>query len=92
MEETIVLSSTQFETSAPQILRQLWTDQDFADVTLATADGQQINVHKAVLSSCSQFFRHLLVSNPHPKPLLYLRGIQVTFFFIIVFFCEKSFL
>ena len=77
MEDTIVLSSTQFETSAPQILLQLWTDREFADVTLATADGQLIPVHQAILSACSPFLRHLLLSNPHPKPLIYLKGVQV---------------
>ena len=77
MDETVILSSTDLATSAPQILRHLWTDKDFTDVTLATADNQQITVHKAILSACSPFFRHLLVTNPHPKPLLYLRGVPV---------------
>ena len=73
----MLLSSSDLATSAPQILRHLWTDKDFTDVTLVTEDNQQIPVHKAILSACSPFFRHLLVTNPHPKPLLYLRGIQV---------------
>ena len=84
MEDTVVLSSTDFATSAPQILQKLWSDTDFTDVTLATADDQQIPVHKAILSACSPFFRHLLVTNPHHKPLLYLRGVQVLKFTTVV--------
>ena len=76
MEDTVVLSSTDFQTSAHQILRQLWNDKDFTDVTLATADDQEISAHKSILSACSPFFAHLLATHPHPAPLLYLRGVQ----------------
>ena len=54
----------------------MWNDLDFADVTLATADYQQIRAHKVILSSCSQFFRNILLNNPHQNPLLYLKGIK----------------
>ena len=80
MDETVFLSSTDLTTSAPQILRHLWTDKDFTDVTLATADDQQIPVHKAILSACSPFLRRLLVTHPHPNPMLYLRGVQVMYY------------
>ena len=76
MEDTVVLSSTDFQTSAHQILCQLWNDKDFTDVTLATADDQKISAHKSILSACSPFFAHLLATHPHPAPLLYLRGVQ----------------
>ena len=49
---------------------------NFTDVTLATVDNQQIEVHKVILSSYSQFFRNILLRNPHPNPLLYLKDIR----------------
>ena len=55
----------------------LWNDQDFTDVTLATVDNHQINAHKVILSSCSQFFRNILLRNPHQNPLLYLKDIRL---------------
>ena len=73
---TQLLSWAQFDTNAPNTFRQLWNDQDFADVTLATVDHQQIKAHKVILSSCSQFFRNILLKNPHPNPLLYLKDIK----------------
>lgn len=39
-------------------LNLLWRKQLFCDVTL-TAQGQQFHCHKAVLASCSQYFRSL---------------------------------
>ena len=65
-----------FETNAPNTFRKLWNDQNFADVTLATADNQQIRAHKVILSSCSEFFRNIFLKNPHPNPLLYLKGVR----------------
>ncbi|KAG8133564.1 hypothetical protein E2320_011339 [Naja naja] len=42
-------------------LNLLWRKQLFCDVTL-TAQGQQFHCHKAVLASCSQYFRSLFSS------------------------------
>uniref|UniRef100_A0A8C9DFZ4 Kelch like family member 14 n=1 Tax=Prolemur simus TaxID=1328070 RepID=A0A8C9DFZ4_PROSS len=44
-------------------LNLLWRKQLFCDVTL-TAQGQQFHCHKAVLASCSQYFRSLFSSHP----------------------------
>ena len=74
--EKLTLTWDDFDTSAPHTFRQLLGDTDFTDVTLASADNQQISAHKVVLSSCSPFFRNILVRNPHQKPLVYLRGIK----------------
>ena len=63
-------------TNAPNTFKELWGDQDFADVTLATADDRQIKAHKVIISSCSPFFRNILVKNPHPNPLIYLKGVS----------------
>ncbi|KAM7175442.1 kelch-like protein 14 [Macrochelys suwanniensis] len=43
-------------------LNLLWRKQLFCDVTL-TAQGQQFHCHKAVLASCSQYFRSLFSSS-----------------------------
>ena len=76
MDETVVVSSTDIEASAPNILHNLWKDKDFTDVTLISADNQQLKAHKVVLSSCSPVLGHILRSNPHPQPLLYLHHLQ----------------
>lgn len=43
-------------------LNLLWRKQLFCDVTL-TAQGQQFHCHRAVLASCSQYFRSLFSSH-----------------------------
>ena len=73
---TRILFSNYFATIAPNTFRQLGNDQDFADVTLATVDHQQIWVHRVILSSSNQFFMNIILKNPHQNPLLYLKGIR----------------
>ena len=75
-DNTFYLRWNNFETNAPNTLRKLWNDQDFADVTLATVDDKQIRAHKVILSSCSELFRNIFLKNPHQNPLLYLKGIR----------------
>ena len=73
----MVLSWNDFELNAQNTFKDIWNDQDFADVTLASVDDQQIRVHKVILSSCSSFFQNILVKNPHQNPLIYLKGINM---------------
>ena len=56
-----------------QTLAGLLGETDFADVTLVCEDHRQVPAHKVILSSGSEFFRALLLANPHPHPLVYLR-------------------
>merc|ERR1712129_542203 len=49
---------------------------EFADVTLACEDGQQMEAHKVILASSSPFFLNLLRRNKHPHPLIYMRGLK----------------
>ena len=35
-----------------------------------------VQVHKVILSACSNFFKSLLRRNPHNHPLLYLKGVK----------------
>ena len=51
-------------------------DNEFADVTLACEDGQQVEAHKVILAASSPFFQNLLRNNRHPHPLIYMRGIK----------------
>jgi len=74
--ELVKLAWADFESNAPETFKQLWHQQDFADVTLATEDGHQVMAHKLILSSSSQFFKDILLRNPHKNPLLYLLGIK----------------
>ena len=57
-------------------LRNLHTNHNFSDVTLACEDGKQIQAHKVILSACSVSFQSILLRNAHPHPLLYLKGVK----------------
>ena len=61
---------------------------EFSDVTLVCSDGVQVEGHKMILSSGSDFFRTLLRGQTHhpthTHPLIYLRGVQSRSFLAIV--------
>ena len=65
-----------FQETILSSFKELRSDQEFTDVTLACEDGQQLGAHKVVLSTSSPLFRNLLRSNKHQHPLIYMRGIK----------------
>ena len=58
--------------------QNLYTDQDFTDVTLACEDNARLEAHKVILSSCSEFFSKILKHNPNPHPLIFLQGVTIS--------------
>jgi len=65
-----------FQENAVSALLTLRKDREFADVTLACEDGQQMEAHRVILASSSPFFMNLLKRNKHPHPLIYMRGLK----------------
>jgi hypothetical protein len=68
------LSWVEFESTASNTFKDLFSDNTYVDVTLACEDGNQIKAHNVILSACSPFFQNILLKNPHQHPLLYLKG------------------
>ena len=59
------------------ILKEMRSDDSFADVTLVTDDKKQIKAHRNILSACSSVFKEILQINTNNNhPVIYLRGIQ----------------
>ena len=73
--EKFCLKWNDFESNVSQAFCELRDDKDFFDVTLVCGDSQ-VSAHKVILAASSQFFRNILRANPHPHPLLYLRGVR----------------
>ena len=76
MLEKLCLQWNDFQDNIKSAFGNLREDADFANVTLACEDGQQVEVHKVVLISSSPFFKNLLQRNKHPHPLIYMRGVE----------------
>ena len=72
----VLLASENFKEDAVVNLKEIWRSQDFTDVALVSSDGLKLYAHKTVLSSCSSFFKDILIENPHPSVLLYMRGVS----------------
>ena len=77
--ELINLSKNEFKSFTVQSFKNLQNDTNFVDVTLACSNGNKIKAHKVVLSSSSQLFKEILVSNPHTNPVIYLFGIDFVY-------------
>ena len=77
MAELFTLSCDDFNRKCPKAFRELWLDQNFSDVTLATEDGGQIGAHQVILSTSSALFKRLLQRKPNSHTLLYLMGVKL---------------
>merc|ERR1712204_48585 len=75
-DEKLCLKCNEFQENAISAFRTLREDREFADVTLACEDGQQVEAHKVILVSSSPFFMSLLRRNKHSHPLIYMRGMK----------------
>ena len=72
-EHKLRLQREDFTLHANKTFSSLYEDTNFSDVTLVCEGNQQIQAHKVILSSGSQFFRNILQGSPHPHPMVYLR-------------------
>ena len=69
-------------------------NHDFADVTLACDEGQQVIGHKFILASSSPVFRDILKTNKHAYTFIYMRGVKLVDLVAIMDFLyfEKSYI
>ena len=78
-DENLLVSWQDFETSSPDVIRNLWNDEDFSDVTLATGDGRLFRAHRVILSSATTKLRSILRNPGKCENLfLYLPDVQST--------------
>ena len=76
MAEKFCLKWNDFQTNVSNTFRKLRTSEHFYDVTLVSDDQQQVQAHKVVLSSSSEYFKNILTSNKHSHPMLCLSGVN----------------
>ena len=76
-DQNFCLQWNDFENTISTAFRELREGKNLFDVTLA-CDDQQIQAHKVVLSACSPFFLAVLARNPHPHPLIYIKGVNLS--------------
>ena len=74
--EKLCLKWNDFQENILSGFKDMRHEKEFTDVTLACEDGQQVEAHKVVLTSCSPLFKNLLKSNKHQHPLVYMRGVK----------------
>ena len=90
MTEKLCLQWNEFHDSLKSAFGNLRDDPDFADVTLACEDGQQVEAHKVILAASSPFFQRLLGRNKHAHPMIYMRGMKSDDLLAIVDFLYRG--
>ena len=65
-----------FGVNQDRSLKEIFSNNENADVTLVSGDKVAFLAHKFVLSACSTVLKDLLLSNPHPHPMIYLNGVK----------------
>ena len=75
--ERMSLSWNKFSETAERAFRDLGSSGDFSDVTLAGADGELVEAHRVILSSCSPVLRTILLKISNDHPLLYMKGMNI---------------
>ena len=74
--DKLCLNWKSFQENINSSFRELRSDNDFSDVTLACEDGFQVSGHKVIFASSSPFFKNVLKLNKNPHPLIYMRGVK----------------
>ena len=77
MSEKLCLQWNDFKENTIGAFGNLRGKKEFADVTLACEDGEQVEAHKVVLAASSPFFQNLFRRNKHAHPLIYMRGLKM---------------
>ena len=72
--EKFNLSWDNFQSHTNDLISDLYSSSQFADVTLICDDQTQFKAHRVVLSASSSVFRNILKSSDG-SPFIYLRGI-----------------
>ena len=74
MAEKLFLKWDEFEQNFSSAFGNFRVDNDLTDVTLACADGQQMEAHKVILAASSPTFRDIFKRNKHPHTLIFMTG------------------
>ena len=78
MAEKFQLKWNDFSSNVVRSFSSLRSDVDFSDVTLVSDDQKKIAAHKVVLSTCSAYFKNVLIdkNQPSSKVILCLENIN----------------
>ena len=74
--DTYNLTWDTYSDALRDMLRELYTSSDHADMSIITEDGTHFKVHKHILSFCSPVFREILTISKEHNPIIYLRGVK----------------
>merc|ERR1719342_1748088 len=78
MGEKLSLKWNDYQADSTLTFSNLRAESEFTDVTLVGDDHQHISAHKVVLSSCSEYFKSVLIQNKHSHPMILIENVSFT--------------
>ena len=76
-QEKYNLTWQSFQTHVQTFLKDLFSSNNFTDVTLVSDDKQTVRAHRNVLSACSPVFKELLLLDEKiNQPIIFLKGVK----------------
>ena len=76
-QEMHTLTWNRYSDHLREMVNEMMTSSQFADVTLVTDDKHLIRAHRNILGACSPVFKNNLnLDSSIANPVIYLRGIQ----------------
>ena len=76
-QEMHTLTWNRYSDHLREMVNEMMTSSQFADVTLVTDDKHLIRAHRNILGACSPVFKNILnLDSSIANPVIYLRGIQ----------------
>ena len=69
------LKFDEFQNFASETQKKM-RNNEFCDVTLASADNQKFQAHKVILAAYSRVFKNMLESEKHPHPIIFMTGVE----------------
>ena len=65
-----------FKLNQDSSMKEMFSSNENADVTLVSDDKFTFPAHKFIISAGSSVFEDLLINNPHHHPMIYLNGVK----------------
>ena len=73
--EQFQFNYSEFKNNVADTFKDLFSDEDFTNVTLVTSDEKEISAHKVILASASPILKRILMKNPNKHPLIFFNSI-----------------
>ena len=78
MDQNVYMDQGKYEKLTNILLRNIYEEKQFCDVSLVSNDGQTVKGHQVILAARSKTFENMFRGNKNPNLLIYLKDTSIT--------------